>query len=361
MASAWRRDRRLRARTVPGGNRARDVRHAGNRDRLLPDIGRHVLSAAPAGQLGVYLGLTGLRTTGADAVHAGFATHYVERANLPALSAALAEIGIAALAQYAEPLPRTRTLRISLRLIGVSQPIQLARSRLASRRAGGVGCSRAQGYAHGVSHGAWFSLAAFRRGADMTLTQALDAEFLLTKRPWRIRISPRACARWWLTKTGNRNGSRHELRTSIRRHCRDVSLTRIDRTPVADRVTFRLQPVHCPPEIAPPGPRRSFTMAQFPTTRLRRLRADSDHCATCCARRRYDGRPDLSNLHRGRAGRFCSGREHAPCAPHSRTQVGAAIKEIHRAGISGDDVRGQPSQRRHRQRLLERERAAGAE
>src|SRR5580658_1707299 len=72
---------------------------------FFPDIGGTFFLPRLPGQLGVYLGLTGLRTTGADAVHAGFATHYVGRANLPALSAALAEIGIAALAQYAEPLP----------------------------------------------------------------------------------------------------------------------------------------------------------------------------------------------------------------------------------------------------------------
>ena len=42
---------------------------------------------------------------GADAVHAGFATHFTPRADLPALSAALAEDGVAALAAYAAPLP----------------------------------------------------------------------------------------------------------------------------------------------------------------------------------------------------------------------------------------------------------------
>src|SRR5580658_2802668 len=72
---------------------------------FFPDIGGTFFLPRLPGQLGIYLGLTGLRTTGADAVHAGFATHYTTRANLPALSAALAEIGVAALARFPEPLP----------------------------------------------------------------------------------------------------------------------------------------------------------------------------------------------------------------------------------------------------------------
>ena len=44
---------------------------------FFPDIGGTFFLPRLPGQLGVYLGLTGLRTTGADAVHAGFATHFV--------------------------------------------------------------------------------------------------------------------------------------------------------------------------------------------------------------------------------------------------------------------------------------------
>src|SRR5450755_1323322 len=72
---------------------------------FFPDIGGTFFLPRLPGQLGIYLGLTGLRTTGADAVHAGFATHFVSRANLPALSAALAEVGVSALVRFAEPLP----------------------------------------------------------------------------------------------------------------------------------------------------------------------------------------------------------------------------------------------------------------
>ena len=58
------------------------------------------------GALGFYHGLTGARSQGADAVHAGFATHYVSRARLPELSAALARDGVAVLAEFAKKLPQ---------------------------------------------------------------------------------------------------------------------------------------------------------------------------------------------------------------------------------------------------------------
>ncbi len=72
---------------------------------LFPDIGAsHVLPRLP-GALGIWLALTGVRLKGADAVHAGLATHSVPRARLPALSAALAADGPGVLAAFAEPLP----------------------------------------------------------------------------------------------------------------------------------------------------------------------------------------------------------------------------------------------------------------
>lgn len=72
---------------------------------LFPDIGAsHVLPRLP-GALGVWLALTGTRLRGADGAHAGLATHYVPRARLSALSAALAEDGPGVLAEFAEPLP----------------------------------------------------------------------------------------------------------------------------------------------------------------------------------------------------------------------------------------------------------------
>jgi len=72
---------------------------------LFPDIGATFFLPRLPGQLGMYYALTGARCAGADAVHAGLATHYVARENLAALSAAIARDGVAVIAGFAEPLP----------------------------------------------------------------------------------------------------------------------------------------------------------------------------------------------------------------------------------------------------------------
>jgi enoyl-CoA hydratase/carnithine racemase len=72
---------------------------------FFPDIGATFLLPRLPGELGTYLGLTGLRVTGADAVHAGFATHFTPRTRLADLSAALAQDGPAALAEFNQTLP----------------------------------------------------------------------------------------------------------------------------------------------------------------------------------------------------------------------------------------------------------------
>jgi len=149
---------------------------------FFPDIGGTFFLPRLPGQLGVYLGLTGLRTTGADAVHAGFATHFVSRANLPTLSATLAEIGVAALARFAEPLP-PYTIAPHLAAIDhcfSADTIGDIAARLASDPADWAsGALKALRTVSPTALG--FTLEAFRRGANLTLKQALDAEFLLTR------------------------------------------------------------------------------------------------------------------------------------------------------------------------------------
>jgi enoyl-CoA hydratase len=72
---------------------------------LFPDVGATYLLPRLPGALGMYLALTGARMTGADAVHAGLATHFVTRSKIPALRAAIAADGVAVIAGFAEPLP----------------------------------------------------------------------------------------------------------------------------------------------------------------------------------------------------------------------------------------------------------------
>ncbi|HYZ20957.1 MAG TPA: enoyl-CoA hydratase/isomerase family protein [Rhodopila sp.] len=150
---------------------------------FFPDIGATFLLPRLPGQLGIYLGLTGLRIGGADAVHAGFATHYTKREHLPALSAALARDGVAALATHAAPLPpfslaehraaidacfSAPTVTDVVHRLEAHQDAEWARAALQALR--------------DVSPSAvHWTLQALRRGRDLTLKQALDAEFALTR------------------------------------------------------------------------------------------------------------------------------------------------------------------------------------
>jgi enoyl-CoA hydratase/carnithine racemase len=149
---------------------------------FFPDIGATYLLPRLPGKLGEYLGLTGLRVTGADAVHAGLATHYTPREAFPALSAALAEDGVAALAQFAAPLPPFSLAADAVAIdhcFGAESVPEIARRVAADGGAWAQGALKAL---HHVSPSALcWTLEALRRGAGLTLPQALDAEFRLTR------------------------------------------------------------------------------------------------------------------------------------------------------------------------------------
>jgi len=72
---------------------------------MFPDIGATFILPRLPGMLGMYLGLTGARVQGAEAVHVGFPTHFVPQARLSALSAAIAADGVGVIAGFAETLP----------------------------------------------------------------------------------------------------------------------------------------------------------------------------------------------------------------------------------------------------------------
>ncbi|MFS4579898.1 enoyl-CoA hydratase/isomerase family protein [Phaeobacter sp. C3_T13_0] len=60
---------------------------------LIPDVGGTLMLALAPGRLGEYLGLTGARMTAADAIHAGFADHFIPENRWPDLIAQLQETG----------------------------------------------------------------------------------------------------------------------------------------------------------------------------------------------------------------------------------------------------------------------------
>ncbi len=76
---------------------------------LIPDVGGTWLLSRAQGRLGIYLGLTGARMDGSDAIQAGFADNYVPRAGLAAVLARLAEAGSGAvedvIEEVSEPVP----------------------------------------------------------------------------------------------------------------------------------------------------------------------------------------------------------------------------------------------------------------
>ena len=73
---------------------------------LVTDVGGSWLLHNAPGHMGEYLGLTGTRMKGEDAIHAGFADIYVHRQRLGDLKAALIEAGdVSALDHFAEAPP----------------------------------------------------------------------------------------------------------------------------------------------------------------------------------------------------------------------------------------------------------------
>lgn len=73
---------------------------------LVTDVGGSWLLAQAPGHMGEYLGLTGTRMKGEDAIHAGFADIYVHRQRLDDLKAALVEAAdVSALDRFAEAPP----------------------------------------------------------------------------------------------------------------------------------------------------------------------------------------------------------------------------------------------------------------
>ena len=70
---------------------------------LFPDVGTSYVLPRLRGAVGLYMALVGARLTGTDAVFAGLATHYTDRASLAALPDALAKYGVAALAEAVQP------------------------------------------------------------------------------------------------------------------------------------------------------------------------------------------------------------------------------------------------------------------
>ena len=151
---------------------------------LFPDVGMtHVLGRMPGG-LGMFLGLTGHRLAGADAVAAGIATHFVPAADLPALRAALLRDGVAALpAAAATPLSLAADLPVVARCFTAPSAAAVV-ARLEREDGDFAKTALASVRAASPAAEAW-SFAAIRRGAALGLPDALAAELALVCRVTR--------------------------------------------------------------------------------------------------------------------------------------------------------------------------------
>jgi enoyl-CoA hydratase len=149
---------------------------------FFPDIGATYMLPRLPGELGIYMGLTGARMTGADAVHAGLATHYVPRATLAALRDDIARDGVAALAAHAVTPPPFSLAPHRAEIDACFAPGSI-RDIIARLHSVDADWARSALTAmHHVSPSSLhWTLEALRRGRFMTLKQALDAEFALTR------------------------------------------------------------------------------------------------------------------------------------------------------------------------------------
>ena len=153
---------------------------------FFPDIGATFFLPRLPGEIGTYLGLTGVRMQGADAVHAGLATHFARREDLAALARALADDGPAALAAHTVPLPgfSLAAERAAIdHCFGAHDMIDIVR-RLDA--VGGEWAAKTLAALRTVSPSALcWTLEALRRGAHLTLPKCQAAELALTRTTMR--------------------------------------------------------------------------------------------------------------------------------------------------------------------------------
>lgn len=149
---------------------------------LFPDVGTSFVLPRLPGALGMYLGLTGARMHGADAVHAGLATHFVPSARLGELAQAIVRDGVAVIAEFTAPLPAfsLASERVVIDSAFSAGSVMEIVARLAEDDGTFAAESLAQIRSHSPSAVYW-SFEIIRQGASRDLGQCLEAEFALMR------------------------------------------------------------------------------------------------------------------------------------------------------------------------------------
>lgn len=150
---------------------------------LFPDVGGSYAMPRLPGAIGMWLALTGARLNGPDAVHAGVATHYVPRGDLPALEAELLKGDADAIARFAQPAPDAAfaAVRATIdRCFGAgSVPAIVA----ALEADGGAWAQEQLKTLRTVSPSSLFwTFELLKRGATMSLADCLQMELRLTRK-----------------------------------------------------------------------------------------------------------------------------------------------------------------------------------
>ncbi len=146
---------------------------------LFPDIGATYVLPRLRGDWGTYMALTGARMDGAQATWLGLATHFVPHDRMAGLADAIAEHGIAALAEAAVPPGNLALAHQDVSAFGAdSVPAILA----ALEGAGTPWATETLATLRTMSPSSvMWSFAMLRQGAHRTLEQCLQAELAMTR------------------------------------------------------------------------------------------------------------------------------------------------------------------------------------
>ena len=149
---------------------------------MFPDIGATYFLPRLPDHLGIFLGLTGMRVSGADAVHVGLGTHFVPRAALADLRSDLPRLGASAVERHAQSLPpfSLEPHRDTINRCFAADSVSAILARLEEEGSGWARETVATLRGMSPSALCW-SLAAIRRGATLSLRDALAAELRLTR------------------------------------------------------------------------------------------------------------------------------------------------------------------------------------